>query len=323
MSFAELHLKFRNPREIFHLLCCAMAERSINIDQQEIDDLHARYRPEVWGVHNAPKFPDIKHLWIPGGAFSSTGIFEFMRDRIMLIASRYCDAEKAFDFEKYPDLQNWSKESLEDKLKENYMEFSAFCDMGKYLHFLCRVLNLCSVRRVGICGEHGVVNYRTSGEKTFMYGDIAEAKKELLEADFVSGSDPKHELSATCRDDLSYRLIQNKLRFLSWIDETRQCDITFYGFAADELDEFSSFGNSSIRKNSWFCAGKAEKTELAGGIIRAAAVLDMNDSELPMIPELKRNQTWRCGFALKHFTNSVHRDCYGYAVRDQRNYLKY
>ena len=320
--------RFRNPRDVFHTICCAMAERSVNFDQtdwSDTDSIYA-YRPEVWGVDNPPEPLKRKNIWYPGDVYNGTGIFEFMRDRIFLIASRYCDADKAHDFDNCPELENWTPESLEEKLKGDYVRFSPFCDREKYLLFIYKVLNLCSVRRVPVFEESGCCRRRDSGDGTYFSG--SEAKDVLIERSFSPGYDKAyHRFEAYCSAAGEYKLYQYGTRFITWVDGKRPCDIEFYAYAEDNLDEFSSFGSDNIRKNSWFCAGKPDITEEINDIMgtRKAAVLELEfkDSALPEIPVLERQSLWQCGFSLKKSGGDRNHQYYGYAVRDQRKYLKY
>ena len=116
---------------------------------------------------------------------------------------------------------------------------------------------------------------------------------------------------------------QSGIRFLTWIDEARPCDTAFYGFAEDTCNEFSAPPALNVKKNSWFCAGSPNLVENYGGVMRLALELDVADVDVKDIPELPMDYTWTSGFSLKYFKNNNLNSCFGYAVRDQRKYLKY
>ena len=319
--------RFRNPRDVFHTICQAMAERSINFDQTDhVDTSKYAYRPEVWGVDNRPEVLRKKHNWYPGEVYNGTGMFEFMRDRIFLIASRYCDAEKAHDFENYPELENWTPESLEEKLKGDYVKFSHFCDREKYLIFIYKVLNLCSVRRVPVFEDYeGSGRERSTGLDAFYSGK--EAKESLLKRSFRKSDQAYQSLAAYHSSAGEYKLYQYGTRFITWLDKTRPCDIKFYAYAKDDLDEFCNFGVKNIKPDSWFCAGEPDIVESSNKYQMHRDLLikelEQPDSNLPEIPVLERNSIWESGFSLLKWGGNTYNKNYGYAVRDQRKYLKF
>jgi hypothetical protein len=241
----------------------------------------------------------------------------------MDIACCYCDPDKAYDFDNYPDLEHWTRESLEDKLKEHYVEFSPFCDKEKYLMFIYRVLNLCTVRRVPVRSEYGTARYRDSGDISGLYEDIDNVKKAMTDKPFTLASSPTHRFSVWTTSLKYYKMEQYGIRFFTWIDDLRPCDTTFYGFAEDTYDVFSAPAGLNIKKNSWFCAGVPDHVEDYHGVKRLVLELEAADVDIRDIPELPRDSTWRSGFSLKYFSNSNLNSCFGYAVRDQRKYLKY
>ena len=312
--------RFRNPRDVFYSICCAMSERSLNYSQTVNVDDEEHYE-HVKARNNPPRpFQDKNRLV----SSNKDTVFKFMQSQIMQIASCYCDPDKAYDFENYPNLENWTAESLEDKLKEKYVKFTPFCDREKYLLFIYHVLNLCTVRRAAVVSENGCEKYRDTGDMRYYYSNLDKAKKDLINTEFSLrySYNPANKLSVYRYDAGDYQLSQSKIRFLSWIDENRPCDITFYAFASDyQIDEFYNFGADYIKKNKWFRVGEPNITEEIKGKLRVSRELDIPDDKLPTnIPELERKTGYSIGFS-----SGVDADYmpYAYAVRDQRKYLKY
>ena len=321
--------RFRNPTEIFLHICKAMAERSMAQDHIEstldTDGLRLDERAVTQDPGTLNRL-DYRHRWSLGYEGDLSNMWYFLKDYIFKIAGCYCDADKAYDFESYPELENWTPESLEDKLKENYVKFTAFCNKEKYLMFLYRVLNLCSVRRVSVAqsAAGGLSRRVTTNDKIFYYDEIDDAMKLLKSKDFHKSNFLNQKFKVSCNYIGRYELEQNSIRFLSWVDDKRPCDMTFYGFATDEgIDEFSPLGVENVALNKWFCAGKADIYERVKGVQAAAVEFKFPDSEIPAVPRLAKNECWTKGFSLKEFRNSEWNSCYGMVVRDQRNYLKY
>ena len=311
--------RFKTPLQIFLAVCSAMEERSVNTDQLDFhDQLDENYRPEVQYLHYPPLRFTPKHY-----SLSTKDMLKFMRDRIFEIAACYCDPDKAYDFDNYPELENWTRESLEDKLKEHYVSPGAFCDVEKYLLFIYKVLNLCCVRRVHVADEYGTVKIRKSpGDNE--YDQIAKEKEMMLNTDYILSNYPEsHSLTVSCSDGGYYILIQKCIRFLTWVDDKRPCDVKFYCYAGSNTDKFSDLSAGNVTRNSYFCAGVPDKTEILEGNRRTVLELPFPDTAIPAIPVLQRNTTWCCGFTPEIFVNAHYNQCYAYAVRDQRNYLKY
>ena len=316
--------RFRNPRDVFYSICCAMAERT-TINSQTEDFYFENRRDEVFYKKNPPRPFQAKNYLNGYSTSNSETVFQFMKNRIMQIASCYCDPDKAYDFENYPNLENWTAESLEDKLKEKYVKFTPFCDREKYLLFIYHVLNLCTVKRAAVVPEYGCGKYRFAwGRNGDEYYNMNEAKNDIVKADFslTDFGNPINAVSVYTKDNGYFTLYQYKPRFLSWIDENRPCDITFYGFASDyTVDEFYNFGADYIKRNKWFRVGETNITEEINGKLRVSRELDIPDSILPAsIPVPDRHKSYKIGFSSG--TDSYDMP-YAYAVRDQRNYLKY
>ena len=323
--------RFRNPRDVFYSICCAMAERT-TINSQTEDFYFENRRDEVFYKKNPPRPFQAKDQLNGYWTSNSETVFQFMKNRILQIASCYCDPDKAYDFDNYPNLENWTAESLEDKLKEKYVKFTRFCDREKYLLFIYHVLNLCTVKRAEVTIEYGCEKYRDTGDRYYYYGDLDKAKSYLISRDFslYHSYNPANKLNVYRYDSGDYKLSQHKIRFLSWIDENRPCDITFYGFASDyQIDEFYNFGVDYIKKNKWFRVGEPNITEEIEKKLRVSRELDIPDNKLPAsIPELERRTGYSIGFSSGVNTDNMSgvdadKMPYAYAVRDQRNYLKF
>ena len=321
--------RLKNPASVFEVICKAMAERSIAADNADslVDTEGSRI--DVNAVEYNPiktNRLERKHFWDLGYHGVKTNIWYFMKEQILKIASCYCDPDKAYDFENYPDLENWTPESLEEKLREDYIKFSAFCDREKYLLFIYKVLNLCSVRRVGTADSAASGNYRWINTQNgyFTYDDKDEMIELLKSRDFSLGACRGFTFMTHCDHLNRYELYQYSPRFVTWVDDDRPCDITFYGCASDSgIDEFSPMGVENVKLNKWFCAGQPTINETVGNIKAAVLEFEYPDTLIPDIPELGRSSQWVKGFELKRFKSPVGNLCYGIAVRDQRNYLKY
>ena len=46
--------RFKKPRDVFHTICCAMAERSVNADQADTTDSNILYRPACHALEYPP-----------------------------------------------------------------------------------------------------------------------------------------------------------------------------------------------------------------------------------------------------------------------------
>lgn len=313
--------RFRNPMEIFRTICSAMAERScadsrINCHIDTEDN-----RIDAGALKNMPKNLRDKNYWHFGSEGESRNLWYFLQRRIYQIASCFCDPEKADDFEHYPDLENWTYESLEDKLKDDCVRFSAFCDREKFLLFVWKVLNLCCVRRVGVVNDNSC-GYVREHLGIPSYDNIPEALEELKNIPYRNGQNRGQLFVTKCNGIGDYSLLQSSGRFVTWVDDTRPCDIKFYCLPQDGYDEYSNFGIGGIKPGRWHCAGKPDIFETTGRVKTAAVEFPFPDSEIPAVPELQKNKSHSVGFTLQEF-KVAGETCCGYAVRDYRNYLKY
>ena len=320
--------RFRKPREVFSVICNAMAERSVALHHLDSSADTSGSRHEVQAItQKGICILDKKHIFNIGNYEPKHNMWHFMEKRIMQIAACYCDPDKAYDFENYPDLENWTPESLEDKLKEDYVRFSAFCDKEKYLLFIYKVLNLCKVRRT-FAADSPVGGARRTvgvdGDGYYLYSEREKALDILKSRGFVNMNNNSHKFVVRCDVDETYSFSQYKTRFVTWVDETRPCDITFYGCALSEgIDEFSSCGVDGVKENKWFCAGTPKTFETVNGVSAAVLELEFPDSEIPAIRKLDPMTVFTTGFTLKKLQAGNKNDCYGVVVRDQSKYLKY
>ncbi|MBO5765947.1 MAG: hypothetical protein J6S24_06650 [Lentisphaeria bacterium] len=307
--------RFRRPLEVVEELISAMKERSTG---DQLAEEHPVYRVELRS--NLFRILSEKYSWtLDNGSSDKLTFWYFLKNRVLEIASRYCDPDKAYDFDRYPDLENWTPESLKERMGSDYVEFNCFVSKEKFLIFLYKVLNLCCVRRVPIPDYFGSGLVRSNYYYDPWYGSPEDGLKLLKESEFRDIYATGHNLTVHCNGQNKYEYTQFRGKFNTWIDPARLCDVTFYAFASTQgVDDFSPIGTSA-RADSWFCAGKADT--FADG--KASLTLDFPDSYL-FVPSLTSGNTRVKGFKYKTwYYTPLSADCYGYAVRDQRKYLKY
>jgi hypothetical protein len=249
------------------------------------------------------------------------------------IAGRFCDPEKAYDFENYPALENWNADSLREKLGSDYVEYSPFVDKDKWAVFVYRVLNLCYVRRVPVyeftpAGDRG-------GSKVRLASHTPSKVIEYLKSqDFGYCRTNAGSCISAVKYDTGFGVIdvtQRVCGFSTLLTAVVPCNVTFYGYAEKgSCDEFSALGardvnGELIEENSWFCAGSPGEDDFVNGGFCALKTLDFPDQELPSaFPELTYGKVWKRGFDLKKLDISTDSTVYnGYAVCDYLEHFKY
>ena len=316
-SVIEGTFRFRKPKDILNYLRLAMFEKDIRRSTSgSTDDANRKewqfdkFYPRVFG-----------RKWNWGESSQYDGLDRFLEERVLQIASTYCDPDKAYDFENYPELEYWSSDALEDKLKEKYVRFSPFCDKMKYLLSLCHILELCCVKRAP-CRVEG--RERTGSgrwaENSSLTGTYSNCMKALLKnqswvsAGYDSGTAPTNMILFTTSN--GPRILQRQIQFSTWVDDTRPCDIKFFACAEDTLDEFSSFGavdyyGNAIVKNKWFCAGVPDTVNNK----YTGMSMPFDDEKLPSYtpPGVMRGFSIRKTFSPADFDGR-----YGCAIRDYR-----
>ena len=256
---------------------------------------------------------------------------EFMTSRLMTIAGYFCDPEKAYDFENYPELENWNADSLREKLGADYLEYSPFIDKDKWAMFVYRVLNLCYTRRVPVRRVNPRPVY--SGTKVRYTNSLPEkALDELKQKEFYYNDRENVGSSISVIREVDYSrfvdVTQHICGFSTAYNPASPCDVTFFGCPEKgSCDEFSALGardvnGKLIQENKWFCAGTASDGDILSTYVRKT--LEFPDSELPSIlPELDAGEVWKRGFELKTLNNSTDYICNAYAVCDHLKHFKY
>lgn len=312
--------QFRAPLDVIKELCRAMAERAIAEDVNDASDT-MDHKLRIECSSDLFHLLDRKFDWRYGNGSSVKDTFwYFLKNRVFEIASHYCDPEKAFDFDRYPDLENWTHDSLQERMKEEFIEYKPFISKEKYLIFLYKVLNLCCVRRVELPDLYGSSLYRTSGNGYYYYEIANEGIDVLKSSPYTNGYAVGQKFITLCDEYGYYYFTQFRGKFNTWVENKRPCDITFYAFASsDGVDEFSSCGAANVQKNKWFKAGVPTETSSN----TATLVLDYPDSSIPPVVRLERGREKSVGFNYKTWRGQKYAVCYAYAVRDHRKYLKY
>ncbi len=308
--------RFRNHYQVARTLASAVLERSIAVGgNMEITEETFQIFREKW---------DWKYWDYPLKKLFTTGLIS--------IACDFCDPEKAYDFENYPALENWTPDTLQKRLGKDYLEYSPFIDKDKWAVFVYRILNLCYVKRVPVRQLNPRPVY--SGTKIRSVRVVPEkVLDELKKAEFYYNNNENvgSSIEFTRNDDSSGTVtaIQCICGFSTAYNSKCPCDVTFYGCAEKgSCDEFSTLGatdvnGNPIQENVWFCAGKSGEDDILYRY--AIKTLSFPDSELPdALPALEYGETHRRGFDLKKLDISTSSVTYnGYAVCDYYNHFKY
>ena len=302
-------LRFRTHLQTADILVSAISERY----------LASGTVSDVSELRTNMQIFDLKWKW--DWTYRKEEFINFMTSGVLTLAGNFCDPEKAYDFENYPDLPNWTVDSLKEKLGSDYLQYTPFADKDKFLVFICRILELCRVRRVPV--------YQNSSRPVFAgtkYRKVRttpeKALDELKKAEFYS-NDRKNTGSSI--EFLQYNdgsgmltATQYVCGFSAEYNSKLPCKVAFYGCAVKgACDEFAALGakdanGEPVRENVWFCAGSPGEGDIFDNYVRKT--LDFPDSELPdFIPDLEYGRVWKRGFELKKPENS---DCVGYAVCD-------
>ena len=313
-GFPDL-FRFRSQTQCAEALASAICERSlaaggnIRVTGDTFTTLDSKWLWEYWDL--------------PFQDFLTTGLLS--------LAGCFCDPEKAYDFENYPELENWNADSLSAKLGKDYLEYTPFIDKDKWAMFVYRVLNLCHTKRVPV----RQVNPRPVFSGTtvrYAYGTPDKVLGELKKKEFHYNDRENvgSSISAILYDDNSgcVEVTQHIGGFSTAYDPDSPCNVTFFGCPEKgSCDEFSALGardvnGELIQENRWFCAGTAKDGDVLDTYVRKT--LDFPDSELPTaLPELTYGKFWKRGFELKILNASTDYICNAYAVCDYLKHFKY
>ena len=311
--------RFRSHLHCVRTMYAAALERGLaSGSNMELTDDTFQLFEEKWWWHYGDPY-----------GYVGTRLRDYLSTGILDIAGCFCDPEKAYDFENYPELENWTKDSLKEKLGKDYIEYSPFVDKDKWAMFVYKVLNLCYTRRVPV--------YSSSRDR-FISGPIfrsAEGNSADLVLTRLRNSEWR-EATSTCfgsqwRVDVSegfYYISQNAGGLGIRYNQKSPCKISFYTEAVKgECDVFSALGatdhyGNPVTADRMFLAGVVNPEQVTDGV-SAYVRFRFPDSAMPALPDRLSTGTYITGFDLKEFSAQDGNVTVGYAVCDHLKHFKY